>query len=381
MLRSYAVGLGCRSTIRRERSMDIGGIFGGPRPQSVNGAIQNAATATGASFEYLLAAAQAESGLNPQAVSPTSSARGLYQFIDQTWLATVKRAGPTLGYGKYADAIVQDGSGHFEVPNPIMRRDIMALRFDPTANAAMAGAYTRGNAAALAEGLGRKASDGELYIAHVLGAAGAVKLTSLAVSNPSAPADAAFPAAADANRTIFYDRLGRPRSVLDVYGALIGRYDGARSPTASSFKPDQSNRAAAETARATGASTAAAVSVGAPLNIVPGMPATEPRSSPDVVAGFNTGQKSALLFSDLFSDRSEPVSRGVQELWAPLVASSGGAAAPSRAASLVSSGGAEQPFPPRSTDGSGLVGWMNVSRGRVRGQDAPAAPIAILSPQ
>ena len=92
-------------------------------------------------------------------------------------------------------------------------------------------------------GLGRKASDGELYIAHVLGPAGAVKLTTLAVTNPGAAADAAFPAAADANRSIFYDRQGRPRSVLDVYGVLVGRYDGARNPAAASF-----DRAANETA-------------------------------------------------------------------------------------------------------------------------------------
>jgi hypothetical protein len=52
--------------------MDISGIFGGPRMPSVNDAIRGAATATGASFEYLLAAAQAESGLNPQAASMDS---------------------------------------------------------------------------------------------------------------------------------------------------------------------------------------------------------------------------------------------------------------------------------------------------------------------
>src|SRR5712671_2984228 len=209
--------------------MDISGIFNRPRAQSVNDAIQGAATATGASFEYLLATAQAESSLNPHAASPTSSARGLYQFIDQTWLATMKRAGPGLGYGKYADAVVQNASGHFDVPDPALRRDIMALRHDPAANAAMAGALTRDNAAALAGGLGRKASDGELYIAHVLGSAGAVKLTSLAVTHPGTAADAVFPAAAEANRSVFYDRQGRPRSVLDVYGVLVGRYDGARN--------------------------------------------------------------------------------------------------------------------------------------------------------
>ena len=127
--------------------MDISGIFNQPATQSVADAIRDAANATGASFEYLLATAQAESGLNPQAAATTSSARGLYQFIDQTWLATMKRSGASLGYGQYADAIVQTAAGRYEVPDPAMRREIMALRNDPAANAALAGALTRDNAA------------------------------------------------------------------------------------------------------------------------------------------------------------------------------------------------------------------------------------------
>ena len=70
----------------------------------VTGAIKQAASATGASFQYLLATAKMESDFNPSAGAPTSSARGLYQFIEQTWLATVKQAGGQLGYAQYADA-------------------------------------------------------------------------------------------------------------------------------------------------------------------------------------------------------------------------------------------------------------------------------------
>ena len=77
----------------------------------VTGAIRAAARATGANFDYLLATARAESGLNPNASTKTSSARGLFQFVDRTWLATVKQAGPGLGYGRYADAITQDAPG------------------------------------------------------------------------------------------------------------------------------------------------------------------------------------------------------------------------------------------------------------------------------
>src|SRR6202008_4589899 len=102
---------------------------------TVAGAIRQAASATGTSFQYLLATAQVESGLNPQAGASTSSARGLFQFIDQTWLATMKQAGPSLGYGQYASAITKNASGKYEVQDPAMRNEILKLRTDPTANA------------------------------------------------------------------------------------------------------------------------------------------------------------------------------------------------------------------------------------------------------
>src|ERR1700744_3524796 len=94
-----------------------------PAVAAVTGAIHQAASATGTSFQYLLATAQVESGLNPQAGAPTSSARGLFQFIDTTWLATMKQYGPALGYGRYADAITADGSGGYSVRDPAMRSE------------------------------------------------------------------------------------------------------------------------------------------------------------------------------------------------------------------------------------------------------------------
>ena len=98
----------------------------------VTGAIKQAASSTGASFEYLLATAKMESDFNPSAGASTSSARGLYQFIEQTWLATVKEAGGQLGYSQYADAVTKTSSGDYAVVDPTMRRAIMKLRDDPS---------------------------------------------------------------------------------------------------------------------------------------------------------------------------------------------------------------------------------------------------------
>ncbi|MGA7787569.1 MAG: transglycosylase SLT domain-containing protein, partial [Xanthobacteraceae bacterium] len=165
---------------------------------TVTGAISQAAQATGTSFHYLLATAQVESGLNPRAGAATSSARGLFQFIDQTWLATMKQSGPALGYGQYAAAITKTASGHYVVNDPAMRSEILKLRNDPTANATMAGAFTQANAAVLSARLGRSPSEGELYIAHFLGAGGAARLISQAASDPNATAATAFGNAAQA---------------------------------------------------------------------------------------------------------------------------------------------------------------------------------------
>jgi hypothetical protein len=195
---------------------------------TVTGAIRQAARVTGADFQYLLATAQVESNFNPNARVATSSARGLFQFIQQTWLQTLKEQGPALGYGPYADAIERRPSGQYVVTDPRMHGTIMNLRSDPTANAVMAGAFTRANAKRLAGALGRAPTEGELYIAHFLGASGANRLIGLAQSQPETTAAAAFPGAAQANRSIFYDRTGRARSAEEVYRALTGRYQFAR---------------------------------------------------------------------------------------------------------------------------------------------------------
>jgi hypothetical protein len=187
---------------------------------AVTGAIRQAAQATGTGFSYLLATAKIESGLDPNIKSSTSSATGLFQFIEQTWLMTMKQSGAELGYGRYADAIEKTASGRYVVSDPALRAEILSLRKDPTANAAMAGALTRHNAARLKARIGRDATEGELYMAHFLGAGGAARLIEAAANRPDASAAKLFPKAAAANRSIFYDKQGGARSVTGVYALL-----------------------------------------------------------------------------------------------------------------------------------------------------------------
>lgn len=195
----------------------------------ITGAIRQASQSTGISFEYLLTTAKIESNLNPSAQASTSSARGLYQFIDQTWLGTMKQDGAAFGLGRYADAITRSPDGHYEVSDPTMRAAILRMRADPQASAMLAGALTRNNATLVSSSIGRPPTNGELYIAHFLGADGAGKLINGAASRPETSAAAMFPRAAAANHTIFYDSHGRARTVGEVYRKLTRLFDSARA--------------------------------------------------------------------------------------------------------------------------------------------------------
>src|SRR5438045_3648586 len=202
-----------------------------PSRVRIAGAIKQAASSTGTSFEYLLATAKMESNFNPAAGASTSSAHGLFQFIDQSWLGTVQEAGAQLGYGRYADAITKS-PGSYSVTDPTARAAILKLRDDPAAAAAMAAVLTQSNSFRLTGKIGRRPTDGELYMAHFMGVGGAARLISNAEDNPNASAARLFPNAAAANRSIFFDHSGRARSVSEVYSVLSSRYAGAASSQA-----------------------------------------------------------------------------------------------------------------------------------------------------
>jgi hypothetical protein len=189
-------------------------------------AIADASRRTGVDFGYLLAQARIESGLDPNARARTSSATGLFQFIDQTWLSTMDRHGDELGFGQLAAAIDSSG-GRARITDPTMRDAIMSLRFDPRASALMAGALASDNSAALSGVLGREPDASELYLAHFLGADGASRFFTTLGSDPAASAAGVLPAAARANRAIFYDQAGSARSVSDVMALVRDKVDTA----------------------------------------------------------------------------------------------------------------------------------------------------------
>lgn len=200
--------------------------------QAVGAAIQRASEATGADFGFLMRTAARESGYNPGAHAQSSSAAGLFQFVEQTWLGALKRHGAKHGYGGYADLIHESGDGRMSVAGGDAKKAVLALRLDPKAASLMAGELASDNSAYLKGRVGREPTNGELYIAHFLGPKGSADLIEARQSRPGAAAAALFPDAASANPAIFY-RDGRAASVAEVYANLTGGQAAApAAPTA-----------------------------------------------------------------------------------------------------------------------------------------------------
>ncbi len=189
-------------------------------------ALSSASQKTGADFEYLLRTAERESGLKPQAKASTSSAAGLFQFIEQTWLDLVKRHGDKVGLEGLAGHIHTDSRGRHIVPDQAQKAEILALRYDVNVSSFMAGKLTRESQHQLERGLDRDVRPGELYLAHFLGAQGAVKFINASASEPQALAADQFPSAAKANKSIFYKRGGESRTMEEVYTILTKKGQG-----------------------------------------------------------------------------------------------------------------------------------------------------------
>ncbi len=95
-----------------------------------------------------------ESGNNCKVANPLSSAVGLGQFLKSTWMLTIQRHRPDLLKGR-------------------TREEVLALRTDCDLAREMTTEFTRDNAAVL-RSQGKPVTPGNLYLAHFLGADGAL---------------------------------------------------------------------------------------------------------------------------------------------------------------------------------------------------------------
>lgn len=184
--------------------------YGKSAPQNILRAIHSASQQSGVDFSYLVNQAKAESNFNTDIKAKTSSATGLYQFIDSTWLQMVERYGEDYG-------IDTEGKS---------KSEILAMRKDPETSSFMAAAFASENERFLDSHWGGEAGATELYFAHFLGAGGAASFLNSKDENPFQNAADLFPRAAKANKNVFYDsQTGKPRSLAQVYDFFDKKFD------------------------------------------------------------------------------------------------------------------------------------------------------------
>ena len=196
-----------------------------PVDPAIVGDIKRASRAANVDFGYMMAQASQESSFQPDAKASSSSATGLYQFIDSTWLHSVKQYGAKYGLGQYADQISTDESGHLHVADPTVKQKILDLRKDPQISSDIAAEFAKANKDEVEKALGHKASPTDLYLAHFLGAQGATEMVKTVQSASSTKAADLLPQAAAANHSVFYDGNGDAKTVAQIYKSFADKIE------------------------------------------------------------------------------------------------------------------------------------------------------------
>lgn len=184
-------------------------------PSGVLNAIKSASAKTGVDFAYLMEKAAAESSFKPDAKAKTSSATGLFQFIESTWMGMVKQHGAKYGIDTTLD-----------------KKSLLELRKDPQIASFMAAEFAKDNQTYLEKTVGGDIGNTELYFAHFMGAGGASAFLSQLKKNPMASGADLFPAAAHANRNVFYDtQTGTPKTLQAIYDFFDKKFQAGSGDT------------------------------------------------------------------------------------------------------------------------------------------------------
>ncbi len=210
-------------------------------PRWIAETVIRAAQKTGVDAAFVMALADKESSFQPSAKARSSSAEGLFQFLESTWLEVLKAHGAKHGFGAAADAITSD-RGRYTVEDD-EKAWILGLRQDPFISALMACEMVKQSREQLIQKTQRSPTRGELYLAHFLGTNGASRLLKLVAENPNEHATKVFPQAAHANKAIFSSgttKTGGVPTVSEVHARLTSmievrfeRYSNASSRTLS----------------------------------------------------------------------------------------------------------------------------------------------------
>jgi hypothetical protein len=249
-------------------------VGGHALPPDVLQSIRSASAKTGVDFKFLLAQASLESGFRSDVSARRSSASGLFQFTNQTWLNMMRDHGQKYGQGAFASAIAVQANGRLGVEDKALEKQILDLRKNVELSAHLAAELTKGNAAHLERALGRKPSAADLHLSLLLGATGAVRFLKAHRSDGAVSAAALVPAAARQNPTIFYDSGHTPKTVAAVYRRIEERLAIPMRQVAAL------ERAAAQAAPAPASPAPAPTAQSIPLKPGSGLIASLPTSPP-----------------------------------------------------------------------------------------------------
>jgi hypothetical protein len=186
--------------------------------------ILRAAMVTGVDPVYLMTLADVESSLSPEAKAPTSSAAGLFQFIDSTWLEVLHLHGASHGFGSVAEAIEMVNDEPV-VSDVTARARLLSLKRDPYLSAVMAGELIKDMQSVLHAQGERELSEAELYLAHFLGPKAVLTFLKALDEQPNLVAAKLLPRAAKANQGLFTDRSGRGKRRAITVAELYQRID------------------------------------------------------------------------------------------------------------------------------------------------------------
>ncbi len=187
---------------------------------------------TDVDFSFLMELAAAESSFDPASRSRTSSAAGLYQFKENTWLEAVRNHGDKYGMGSYASQVEEvvnsKGKALPVISDPAVHRHVLDLRHNPRIAALLAAEYVKRNMQRLLYSLDREPGRTELYLTHFLGASGAISFLKALSEDPDKIARDIFPGPASRNRGVFRNRDSKPRTLAEIYEIFSRKFNTAR---------------------------------------------------------------------------------------------------------------------------------------------------------
>ena len=180
-------------------------------------AILRAAALTETDPVYLMALADKESSFSPFVKAGTSSAEGMYQFIERTWLRMIREYGPRYGLEAEAAMIFLVDEKPY-VMDEALRSRVLGLRGDAWLSAVMAAELLKKDRQVVTPKVGRSLRPAEFYLCHFLGPEDASKFVELLDKNPGENAAATFPTPAKANSSLFFVKENFTETVTKTVG-------------------------------------------------------------------------------------------------------------------------------------------------------------------